>query len=97
MNLNLIWIPRDPQCYYYLSFQSDFVVFSCIDYIDVYSEIKNPEDDIFDQRLSGRFCGTISPHRIVSLYSTVVIVFHTRNNTAGDDGFQGEYMFVSNG
>jgi len=37
--------------------------FSCdTEYVDIYSELEAPSDDLLSASLGGRYCGTVAPH-----------------------------------
>ncbi len=66
------------------------------DYVDIYAEIPRVDVDIMREQLSGRYCGTVSPRIRISLHNVIVLVFHTRSDSAGTVGFSGTYQFISN-
>uniref|UniRef100_A0A914CE37 CUB domain-containing protein n=1 Tax=Acrobeloides nanus TaxID=290746 RepID=A0A914CE37_9BILA len=68
-----------------------------LEYIDIYSELKSPTDDLLSAPLGGRYCGTISPHLRISLHNVLVLVFHSRvgNKRAEKLRLKGRYQFFS--
>uniref|UniRef100_A0A914XS65 CUB domain-containing protein n=1 Tax=Plectus sambesii TaxID=2011161 RepID=A0A914XS65_9BILA len=66
-----------------------------IEYIDIYSELTGPEDDLLRQPLGGRYCGSVSPHVRISLYNVLVLVLHSRADNRRDAlKFHGTYEFI---
>lgn len=38
-------------------------IFSCeTEYVDIYSELESPHDDLLTASFGGRYCGTVSPY-----------------------------------
>jgi hypothetical protein len=72
------------------------MICSCeTEYIDVYSELMDADANLIESALSGRYCGTISPHVRISLHHVLVIVLHSRARTRRDElKFHGTYQFI---
>ncbi|CAI2292491.1 unnamed protein product [Caenorhabditis sp. 36 PRJEB53466] len=67
-----------------------------IEYLDIYSEIENVEDDILSSVLGGRYCGTVAPHIRISLHRVMKLVLHSRSsNHEENHGFRAKYSFIS--
>ncbi|CAH1798343.1 unnamed protein product [Owenia fusiformis] len=68
------------------------------DYIDIFTELTHPDEDLLDAKLQGRYCGDEKdklPHLLVSMSNILVISFFT-DNTRTEKGFYGKYTFISN-
>ena len=70
-----------------------------LEYIDIYSELKTPSDDLLTSMTPSRYCGTVSPHVRISLHNIIVVVFHSRVGKKRSDLLKifGKYNFISNG
>ncbi|KAI1702286.1 CUB domain-containing protein [Ditylenchus destructor] len=68
-----------------------------MEYIDVYSELETPSDDLLSASLGGRYCGTVSPHVRISLHSVLVLVFHSRVGDRRTEKLflEGHYQFIN--
>ncbi|VDM95244.1 unnamed protein product [Thelazia callipaeda] len=69
------------------------------EYVDIYSELENPDDDLLSASFGGRYCGTISPYVRISLNRVIVLVFHSRYTSSQSNAlkFRGRYAFISDG
>ncbi|VDD96195.1 unnamed protein product [Enterobius vermicularis] len=67
------------------------------EYVDVYSELKSPSDDLLEATFGGRYCGSVPPYVRVSLYNVIKLVYHSRTPTDrfSEHTFYGQYSFVS--
>ncbi|CAJ0944470.1 unnamed protein product, partial [Mesorhabditis belari] len=68
-----------------------------VEYVDIYSELERAEPvDLLSATLSGRYCGTVSPHIRISLHDVLVLVFHSRagDPSSRDFRFRGRYSFI---
>jgi hypothetical protein len=67
------------------------------EYIDIYSELKTPSDDLLTSMTPTRYCGSVSPHVRISLHNVIVIVFHSRVGKKRSDKIKvyGKYHFIS--
>uniref|UniRef100_A0A914XX19 CUB domain-containing protein n=1 Tax=Panagrolaimus superbus TaxID=310955 RepID=A0A914XX19_9BILA len=67
------------------------------EYIDIYSELKTPSDDLLTSMTPSRYCGSVSPHVRISLHNVIVIVFHSRVGKKRSDKIKvyGKYHFIS--
>uniref|UniRef100_A0A8R1DXR6 CUB domain-containing protein n=1 Tax=Caenorhabditis japonica TaxID=281687 RepID=A0A8R1DXR6_CAEJA len=66
-----------------------------IEYIDIYSEIENVDEDILSSTLGGRYCGTVAPHVRISLRNVMKLVLHSRStNHEENHGFSAKYSFI---
>ena len=66
------------------------------DYVDVYTQVRQPFEDLLDVPLHGRYCGSELDHLprlFVSMYHVFVIAFYTDRHKE-DRGFSAEYSFV---
>ncbi|VDK42953.1 unnamed protein product [Anisakis simplex] len=68
-----------------------------MEYVDIYSELKSPHDDLLSASFGGRYCGTVSPYIRISLHKVIVLVFHSRaaSNRRSELKFRGHYTFIS--
>uniref|UniRef100_A0A915KEG8 CUB domain-containing protein n=1 Tax=Romanomermis culicivorax TaxID=13658 RepID=A0A915KEG8_ROMCU len=64
----------------------------CEHYLDLYAEVEGTFD-FLTEKLSGRFCGTVSPGMRISMFNVIVLVFHARGQKSGK-GFRGAFKFV---
>uniref|UniRef100_A0A7E4UN52 CUB domain-containing protein n=1 Tax=Panagrellus redivivus TaxID=6233 RepID=A0A7E4UN52_PANRE len=69
-----------------------------LEYVDIYSELKSPSDDLLSFMTPSRYCGTVSPHIRISLHNVLVLVFHSRVGAKRTDKLKlnGRYQFISN-
>uniref|UniRef100_A0A9J2PDU0 CUB domain-containing protein n=1 Tax=Ascaris lumbricoides TaxID=6252 RepID=A0A9J2PDU0_ASCLU len=67
------------------------------EYVDIYSELESPHDDLLTASFGGRYCGTVSPYVRISLHRVIVLVFHSRaaSNRRSELKFRGHYSFIS--
>lgn len=66
--------------------------------MDIYSELRSPDEDLLVTPFGGRYCDQVIPHDRVSLYQTVVLSFYTeKESTQGAKLFQGQYEFINAG
>ncbi|KAL7646245.1 UNVERIFIED_CONTAM: hypothetical protein RMT77_003154 [Armadillidium vulgare] len=66
------------------------------EYIDIYTEVRNPENiNLLETPFGGRYCGRIPPRLRISLFRVVAIVFYTDYNTTASDLFKGHYKFLN--
>lgn len=65
------------------------------DYVDVYAQLQNENEDLLEAKLTGRFCGDEMknlPKLVVSTNNCLVLSFFT-NDVKADRGFKGSYEF----
>ena len=71
--------------------------FSCrYDYIDIYVQLKNLEENLLEAPVLGRFCGDSLdnlPRLIISTHNIIVIIFLS-DQTKNDAGFEGTFAFI---
>uniref|UniRef100_A0A0R3RIW4 Cubilin n=1 Tax=Elaeophora elaphi TaxID=1147741 RepID=A0A0R3RIW4_9BILA len=67
------------------------------EYVDIYSELEGPDDDLLAAAFGGRYCGSVSPYVRISLNRVIVLVFHSRvaSNQRNALKFRGRYAFIS--
>ncbi|XP_073992493.1 cubilin isoform X2 [Rhodnius prolixus] len=66
------------------------------EYLDVYSEVQQPEaSELINSPFGGRFCGPIPPRRRISLYRAIVLSFFTDKNFTTPELFKGRYSFIN--
>ncbi|XP_037780104.1 uncharacterized protein LOC119576470 [Penaeus monodon] len=66
------------------------------EYLDVYTEIKNPNRvDLVNSPFGGRYCGHIPPRLRISLYSSIIISFYTDFTNTSSDLFLASYKFFN--
>ncbi|KAL3998955.1 CUB domain family protein [Acanthocheilonema viteae] len=67
------------------------------EYVDIYSELEGPDDDLLSAAFGGRYCGSVSPYVRISLNRVIVLVFHSRviSNQRNALKFRGRYAFIS--
>ncbi|MCP9260571.1 Cubilin [Dirofilaria immitis] len=67
------------------------------EYVDIYSELEGPDDDLLSASFGGRYCGSVSPYVRISLNRVIVLVFHSRAVSSQRNGlkFRGHYAFIS--
>ncbi|KHN72567.1 Cubilin [Toxocara canis] len=67
------------------------------EYVDIYSELESPHDDLLSASFGGRYCGSVSPYVRISLHRVIVLVFHSRaaSNRRSQLKFRGHYSFIS--
>ncbi|XP_024085153.1 cubilin isoform X2 [Cimex lectularius] len=66
------------------------------EYLDVYSEVQQPEtSELINSPFGGRFCGPIPPRRRISLYRAIAISFYTDKNITTPELFAGRYSFIN--
>jgi hypothetical protein len=66
------------------------------DYVDVYTQVREPFQDLLDVPLHGRYCGSdisLLPYRFVSMHHVFVVGFYT-DHQKDERGFSAEYSFV---
>ncbi|KAK0424700.1 hypothetical protein QR680_008799 [Steinernema hermaphroditum] len=67
-----------------------------LEYVDIYSELQNPSDDLLSAQLGGRYCGTVAPHVRISLHNVIVLIFHSRvGKRRANLSLRGRYHFIS--
>ncbi|TKR94271.1 hypothetical protein L596_008579 [Steinernema carpocapsae] len=67
-----------------------------LEYVDIYSELENPSDDLLSASLGGRYCGTVAPHVRISLHNVIVLIFHSRvGKRRANLSLRGRYHFIS--
>ncbi|KAG8299043.1 Cubilin [Homalodisca vitripennis] len=69
----------------------------CIhEYLDVYSEVQQPEAaELINSPFGGRYCGPIPPRRRISLYRAITLAFYTDKNYTHPGLFSGRYTFLN--
>ncbi|XP_042885956.1 cubilin-like isoform X1 [Penaeus japonicus] len=66
------------------------------EYLDVYTEIKNPNRvDLVNSPFGGRYCGHIPPRLRISLYNSIIISFFTDFTNTSSDLFLASYKFFN--
>lgn len=72
-------------------------VCSCVhEYMDVYSEVLQPDPaELVNTPFGGRYCGPIPPRTRVSLYRALALSYHTDKNASTSDIFLGRYQFIN--
>lgn len=66
------------------------------EYLDLYSEVQNPDTtELINSPFGGRFCGSIPPRGRISLYRTIAFSFYTDKNDTTPDIFTGRYAFIN--
>ena len=66
------------------------------DYVDVYTQVHNPDENLLDVPLHGRYCGNDLenlPHLLISMYHVIIIGFYT-DQDGQEAGFSGTYEFI---
>lgn len=70
------------------------------DFIDVYVQLSNANDELLDAPMLGRFCGDNMqddlPRLLISTKNVIVIIFFS-DAEKSDEGFHGEYEFIDAG
>jgi len=67
------------------------------DYIDVYTQAKEPNPDLLDVPLHGRYCGTgmdLLPRLLISMHNIFILGFYT-DHQKEERGFLAEYTFIN--
>ena len=78
------------------SLTSPFSSRSCQhEYLDVFSELRRPDEDLLETPFGGRFCGMIAPRARISLYNSLVLSFYTDQTETDGDLFYGTYQFIN--
>ena len=65
------------------------------EYLDVFSELRQPGEDLLHTPFGGRFCGMIAPRPRISLYNSLVLGFYTDQNSTDQNLFFGTYQFIN--
>uniref|UniRef100_A0A183BT09 CUB domain-containing protein n=1 Tax=Globodera pallida TaxID=36090 RepID=A0A183BT09_GLOPA len=69
------------------------------EYVDVYSELGSPSEDLLSSNLGARYCGTVAPNVQISLHNVIVLVLHSRvgrQRTGGQPfALGGTFEFIS--
>lgn len=66
------------------------------EFVDIYSEIQDLDNDLLTSPFGGRFCDQYIPRDRVSLYRAIVLIFHTdRPQVIGEKAFAGSYEFIN--
>uniref|UniRef100_A0A0N5B9P2 CUB domain-containing protein n=1 Tax=Strongyloides papillosus TaxID=174720 RepID=A0A0N5B9P2_STREA len=82
----------------FTDFQLAGTVDNCeVEYVDIYSELKDPNEDLLSVEVGGRYCGTVAPTIRISLYNIIVLVFHSRVGKKRNENLviKGKYSFIS--
>jgi len=68
------------------------------DYVDIYTQVQTPDDDLLTVPLHGRYCGSDAeklPERLISMTNIMVVGFYTSSNDHTDvKGFSANYSFI---
>ncbi|XP_015783415.1 cubilin isoform X2 [Tetranychus urticae] len=64
------------------------------EYLDIYTESEDPNQDLIVTPFSGRYCGRSIPRDRVSLFQTLVLSFHTDKPLLNENIFNGTYEFI---
>ena len=68
------------------------------EYLDLFTEIRKPEDkSLIETPFGGRYCGKIPPRLRISLYNGLSFVFHTDRENITEQRFSGNFQFVTEG
>ncbi|KAF0294851.1 Dorsal-ventral patterning protein tolloid [Amphibalanus amphitrite] len=65
------------------------------EYLDVFSELRRPDEDLLETPFGGRFCGMIAPRARISLYNSLVLGFYTDQAETDGELFYGTYQFIN--
>lgn len=96
-----VWMEKENvfATYSYLFQCSEFPLFFCRcihEYMDVYSEVQQPEtSELVNSPFGGRYCGPIPPRRRISLYRALALGFYTDKNASHPELFSGIYVFIN--
>ena len=66
------------------------------DYVDVYTQVKQADDDLLEIPLHGRYCGNDVdelPHLLISMNNIFIVGFFS-DLDANSKGFLAEYRFI---
>ena len=73
------------------------VCFRCYhDYVDVFTQMRNLDDDPLEVPLHGRYCGSMPeqlPHLLISMHNIFILGFYT-DDEESDKGFLANYSFI---
>lgn len=64
------------------------------EYVDLYTELEDPGQDLINTPFGGRYCGRTVPRKRISMYQTLVFGFYTDQKIVDDQVFQGNYEFI---
>uniref|UniRef100_A0A915M277 CUB domain-containing protein n=1 Tax=Meloidogyne javanica TaxID=6303 RepID=A0A915M277_MELJA len=95
-------LPDDIQCIYTFMAKPrervrlQFTSFQLAEYVDVYSELEDPTEDLLSANLDARYCGTVAPNVRISLHQVLVLVLHSRIGRRRGDPFvlAGTFEFI---
>ena len=66
------------------------------DYVDIYTQLRNPDDSLLEAELHGRYCGYSVddlPHLLISMYELLILILYT-DGSSNDAGFLARYSFI---
>lgn len=89
--------PRERVRLFFTSFQLAGTANHCeSEYVDVYSELEDPTEDLLSANLDARYCGTVAPNVRISLHQVLVLVLHSRIGRRRSDPFvlAGTFEFI---
>ena len=69
------------------------------DYLDIYTQVYDEQEDVLDIPLHGRYCGNDMenlPSLLISMGNLLILGFYTNENK-NEKGFQGYYEFIDGG
>ncbi|CAG2104253.1 unnamed protein product [Medioppia subpectinata] len=64
------------------------------EYVDLYTELEEPSQDLITTPFGGRYCGRTVPRKRISMYQTLVFGFYTDQKQVDDRVFEGYYEFI---
>ena len=70
------------------------------DYVDVFTQVLDPYQNLLNVPLHGRYCGSEPeelPHLLVSMYSNFILGFYSDSKGVDHEGFNASYSFIDDG
>ena len=68
------------------------------EYLDLFTEVRKPEDkSLIETPFGGRYCGKIPPRLRISLYNSLSFVFHSDRPNITTERFSGTFQFIPEG
>lgn len=67
------------------------------EYLDLYTEVEDLNQDLITTPFGGRYCGRTVPRKRVSLYRILVFGFYTDQTSVNEQIFRGTYEFIDAG
>ena len=75
----------------------DVICFRCShDYVDIFTQVRDPYQNLLDVPLHGRYCGSNPeqlPHLLISMHNVLILGFYS-DGKDGDTGFRANYSFI---